>query len=104
MFWLHKRVVAVTLIESLLFAIIASDSLLGLKAPAFSNYKLKIFRTIEMAKTNQSAQKRLLQEVKALRDETSPALQSLGPVSDDNLFEWKAIMRGVPGTAYEGED
>lgn len=53
-------------------------------------------------KSGQSAQKRLLQEVRALQDEPNPALQSLGPVGDDNLFEWKAVMRGVPGTAYEG--
>ena len=55
-----------------------------------------------MSRQNQTAQKRLIQEVKALHDEPNPALHSLGPVSDDNLFEWKALMRGVPGTAYEG--
>ncbi|KAL9053681.1 MAG: hypothetical protein Q9162_004632 [Coniocarpon cinnabarinum] len=55
-----------------------------------------------MAKTNQSAQKRLLQEVRAIQDEPNPALQFLGPVNDDNLFEWRATMKGVAGTAYEG--
>lgn len=50
-----------------------------------------------------NAQKRLLQEVKALQEEPNPALLSLGPASDEDLFEWKAVMRGVVGTAYEGE-
>ena len=26
----------------------------------------------------------------------------MGPVSDDHLLVWEAIMEGVPNTAYEG--
>ena len=55
-----------------------------------------------MSKSGQTAQKRLLQELKSLQDEPNPALELLSPVGDDDLFEWKAVMKGVPGTAYEG--
>ena len=49
-----------------------------------------------------SAQKRLMQEVRALQEEPNAALVSLGPMRDEDLLEWQAIMKGVPGTAYEG--
>lgn len=46
--------------------------------------------------------KRLLQELKTTISETSPVLQSLAPVSEAQLLHWETVMKGVPGTAYEG--
>ena len=46
--------------------------------------------------------KRLLQELKANTSEPSTVLQSLRPTSEADLLHWEAIMKGVPGTAYEG--
>ncbi len=46
--------------------------------------------------------KRLLQELKNAVSEPSPVLQSLGPISEAQLLHWEAVMKGVPGTAYEG--
>ena len=31
----------------------------------------------------------------------APFLVSLGPVSDEELLTWEAILKGVPNTAYE---
>ncbi|KAK0515985.1 hypothetical protein JMJ35_002019 [Cladonia borealis] len=45
--------------------------------------------------------KRLLQELKANTSEPSTVLQSLHPVSEADLLHWEAIMKGIPGTAYE---
>ena len=50
----------------------------------------------------QSPIKRLLNELQAYQSEPNNALDSLGPINDDELLHWTAVMRGVPGTAYEG--
>ncbi|MCJ1450569.1 hypothetical protein MMC28_000902 [Mycoblastus sanguinarius] len=58
-----------------------------------------------MASTSRSptppSTKRLLQELKNNLSEPSPILLSLGPVSDAQILHWEAVMKGVPGTAYE---
>jgi peroxin-4 len=46
--------------------------------------------------------KRLLAELKDYQDGGNEALEALGPISDDLLTEWTAVMKGVKGTAYEG--
>lgn len=48
------------------------------------------------------ASKRLIKELDAYNRDPSPALSSLQPVNDDDLFYWTAILRGPEGTAYEG--
>ncbi|KAL2048572.1 hypothetical protein N7G274_000484 [Stereocaulon virgatum] len=45
--------------------------------------------------------KRLLQELKAYSEEPLFMLQSLGPTSEAEILHWEAVMKGVPGTAYE---
>ena len=50
----------------------------------------------------QSASKRLLNELRSYETDPNDALLSLGPVDDDELMHWAAVMKGVPGTAYEG--
>jgi ubiquitin-protein ligase len=46
--------------------------------------------------------KRLLTELKTYQSDPNEALLELGPVNDDELTSWRAVMKGVPGTAYEG--
>lgn len=46
--------------------------------------------------------KRLLQELKSIVEEPSPVLQSLSPASEAEILHWEAVMKGFPGTAYEG--
>ena len=48
------------------------------------------------------ATKRLIKELDAYHRDPSPALRELQPVSDDDLFNWNAVLRGPEGTAYEG--
>ncbi|EON69573.1 hypothetical protein W97_08833 [Coniosporium apollinis CBS 100218] len=50
----------------------------------------------------QSPQKRLLKELQEYHSDPNDALLELGPISDNELMEWRAVMRGVEGTAYEG--
>lgn len=50
----------------------------------------------------QTPTKRLLQELKTYHSDPNEALLELGPVNDDELMHWRAVMKGVPGTAYEG--
>jgi len=40
-------------------------------------------------------------ELNAYQSEPNDALLRLGPVHDDDLLHWEAVMRGVTGTAYE---
>lgn len=55
-----------------------------------------------MSSRAQSPTKRLLTELQTYQSEPNDALVELGPVSDSELTHWTAIMKGVPGTAYEG--
>ncbi|PUU74545.1 ubiquitin-conjugating enzyme/RWD-like protein [Tuber borchii] len=45
---------------------------------------------------------RIMNELVNYRKEPNPALESLGPVSEDDLFHWAAVLKGAEGTAYEG--
>ena len=55
-----------------------------------------------MAGKGQTTIKRLLHELQSYEQEPSDALLRLGPVHDDELLRWSAVMKGVHGTAYEG--
>jgi peroxin-4 len=46
--------------------------------------------------------KRLLTELHDYAQEPNDALQSLGPVSDEQMLHWEAVMKGVPESPYEG--
>jgi peroxin-4 len=50
----------------------------------------------------QSPVKRLLTELSSYQNDPNPALERLGPVNDDDLFTWTAILLGVQNTPYEG--
>jgi len=57
----------------------------------------------QMASKSQTSTKRLLKELSNHEREPSDALLHLSPISDDDLTRWTAVMKGVPGTAYEGK-
>ena len=46
--------------------------------------------------------KRLLQELKSIVHDPSPILEILRPASEAEILHWEAVMKGFPGTAYEG--
>ncbi|EAS34855.3 ubiquitin-conjugating enzyme [Coccidioides immitis RS] len=48
-----------------------------------------------------STTKRLLRELAEYRANPNQALLHLGPVTDDDLLRWEAVLKGVPGTPYE---
>jgi peroxin-4 len=50
----------------------------------------------------QSPTKRLLTELQTYKSDPNDALLDLRPVNDDDLMHWRAVMKGVQGTAYEG--
>jgi hypothetical protein len=50
----------------------------------------------------QSPTKRLITELRNYQNDPNDVLEQLGPVSDDELMHWTAILTGVIGTAYEG--
>ena len=54
------------------------------------------------AKNTQSTSKRLIQELKDYQQDPNEALLELGPISDDELMQWRAVLKGVEGTAYDG--
>lgn len=49
-----------------------------------------------------AATRRLTKELLSNNADPNPALESLEPVSDDDLFTWRAVLKGVKGTPYEG--
>lgn len=48
------------------------------------------------------AAKRLIKELDAYHRDPSPAVAELDPLSDDDLLELRAVLRGPEGTGYEG--
>lgn len=46
--------------------------------------------------------KRLLTELQTYQSDPNEALLELGPINDDELMHWQAVMVGLQGTAYEG--
>lgn len=45
---------------------------------------------------------RLLRELKDYTKSPNEALLHLGPVDEDDLLHWEAVLKGVKGTPYEG--
>lgn len=56
-----------------------------------------------MANKAQTVTKRLLHELQSYENDPSPALAHLGPVNDDELLHWTAVLKGVDDTAYAGK-
>lgn len=50
---------------------------------------------------NASPTKRLMTELQTYQNDPNEALLELGP-ADDDVMHWRAVMKGVVGTAYEG--
>ncbi|KAI9369876.1 ubiquitin-conjugating enzyme/RWD-like protein [Aspergillus egyptiacus] len=48
-----------------------------------------------------STTQRLLRELKDYTKNPNEALLHLAPVSEDDLFNWEAVLKGVKGTPYE---
>jgi peroxin-4 len=46
---------------------------------------------------------RLIRELKDYSKSPNEALLHLGPVDDEDLLRWEAVLKGVNGTPYEGE-
>ncbi|EMD65116.1 hypothetical protein GGP41_003757 [Bipolaris sorokiniana] len=49
---------------------------------------------------NASPIKRLMTELQTYQSNKNDVLYDLGP-TDDDVMQWRAVMKGVPGTAYE---
>lgn len=49
-----------------------------------------------------AATRRLLKELAANAADPNPALDVLEPVSEEDIFTWRAVLKGAPGTPYEG--
>ncbi|KAL6709212.1 hypothetical protein ACN47E_002028 [Coniothyrium glycines] len=50
---------------------------------------------------NASPIKRLMTELQTYQSDPNHALLELGP-ADDDVMHWRAVMKGVAGTAYDG--
>lgn len=49
-----------------------------------------------------AATKRLLKELSSQYADPNPALDRLEPISEDDIFTWKAVLNGVHDSPYEG--
>ncbi|KAF2995686.1 hypothetical protein E8E13_003087 [Curvularia kusanoi] len=54
-----------------------------------------------MAGSSRGATKRLMTELQSYQKDPNAELLSLGPL-DEDVLHWRAVMKGVEGTAYEG--
>ncbi|KAI9925464.1 hypothetical protein ASPWEDRAFT_112708 [Aspergillus wentii DTO 134E9] len=55
-----------------------------------------------MASPPVSTSQRLIRELKEYTKNPNEVLLHLGPVDDDDLLRWEAVLKGVKGTPYEG--
>ncbi|KAI9730870.1 MAG: hypothetical protein M1834_005588 [Cirrosporium novae-zelandiae] len=55
-----------------------------------------------MTTSQPPAIKRLMREIREYAREPNDALLHLGPVHDDELLQWEAVLKGVRGSPYEG--
>lgn len=46
---------------------------------------------------------RLIRELKEYHKTPNESLLHLGPVDEENLLQWEAVLKGVDGTPYEGK-
>lgn len=53
-------------------------------------------------KMSTATTQRLLRELKDYSKSPNEALLHLGPVDEENLLNWEAVLKGVNGTPYEG--
>lgn len=54
------------------------------------------------AAPSSSTTQRLLRELKDYSTTPNEALLHLGPVDDEDLLKWEAVLKGVDGSPYEG--
>lgn len=55
-----------------------------------------------MASASPQTTQRLLRELKDYAKSPNEALLHLGPIDEENLLRWEAVLKGVNGTPYEG--
>lgn len=55
-----------------------------------------------MAGPSTNTTQRLIRELKDYSKNPNEALLHLGPVDDEDLLRWEAVLKGVNGTPYEG--
>lgn len=49
-----------------------------------------------------AATRRLLKELASNYNDPNPALSLLVPINENDIFTWKAVLKGVPESPYEG--
>jgi hypothetical protein len=68
--------------------------------PSANCWDNRIF-TMATSSRHASPTKRLMTELQTYQNDPNDALLELGP-ADDDVLHWRAVMKGVVGTAYEG--
>src|SRR6266542_5717159 len=62
---------------------------------------LQHLHAVKYKMASSTAQRRLLQEYKALTNNPPEGITA-GPVSEDDLLYWEALIQGPEGTPFEG--
>ncbi len=118
-FLLQPSLLAEGLLSALTFCIIITTFLLSIAPlrslllqpdlidrhiPPTSNCKVLSSLHIprKMAGPSTNTTQRLLRELKDYAKSPNEALLHLGPVDDEDLLRWEAVLKGVNGTPYEG--
>lgn len=79
-------------------ASVISPSLLFTSYSTFTTTSIYLLYTMASTSTTQ----RLLKELKEYSKSPNEALLHLGPIDEDDLLHWEAVLKGVKGTPYEG--
>lgn len=64
--------------------------------------RLRHSRYPTMAAPSGQTTQRLVRELKDYAKSPNEALLHLGPVNDENMLQWEAVLKGVNGSPYEG--
>jgi hypothetical protein len=72
-----------------------------LQLPKNPSIRIPIYTTPRPTMASTTAQRRLFQEYKALSNNPPEGITA-GPVSEDDLLYWEALIQGPEGTPFEG--
>jgi hypothetical protein len=82
----------------------ALSSTSGPKGQTPESIKVTAYRTRRNYRmASKQVTKRLLHELRSYEKDPSDALLHLGPINDQELTHWTAILKGVPATAYQSK-
>ena len=97
----HYSLADIHLLSSLRYCLTSLDLAFPSLHPSHHPLQLPLSHYANMASPSALASRRLFHEYKTLSQHPPDGITA-GPISEDDLFLWEALIQGPEGTPYEG--